>query len=91
MKDVPGHRTQANEEAGSVLLHVGNDMDENEKTVISSEAVCREGEVAMERKREETNGKQTENVIETDCSGEELPEHRTRTDEKAGSIVLLLG
>ena len=29
-----GHRTQANEEAGSIVLHVGNDMDEKEKTDI---------------------------------------------------------
>ena len=45
----------------------------------------------MEHKREVTNGKQTENVIETDCLGEELPEHCTRTDEKAGSIVVHVG
>ena len=91
MKKHPGHRTQANEEAGSVVLHVGHDMDGRKKTAISDEEACHEGEVTMEYKREETNGKQTENVIETDCLGEELPEHCTRTDEEAGSIVLHVG
>ena len=74
----PGHRTQANEEAGSIVLHVEQDMDERKKTAISNEEACREGEVMMEHKREETNEKQTENVIETHCSGEELPERRTQ-------------
>ena len=83
----PGHRT-ANEEAGSIVLHVGHDMDDRKKTAISNEETCREGEATMEYKREETNGKQTEKVIETDCPGEELPEHCMRTDEEAGSIVL---
>ena len=45
-------------------------MNEKEKIAISSEAVCHEGKIAMEHKREETNGEQTENVIETECSGE---------------------
>ena len=45
----------------------------------------------MEYKREDTNGEQTENVIETECFGEELPEQCTRTDEEAGSIVLHVG
>ena len=45
----------------------------------------------MENKREETNGKQTENVIETDCLGEEVPAHCTRTNGEAGSIVLHVG
>ena len=48
----------------------------------------REGEVTMEYKREDTNGEQTENVIETECPGEELLEQCTRTDEEAGSVVL---
>ena len=41
-----------------------------------------------EYKREDTNGERTENVIETECPGAELPEQCTRTDEEAGSIVL---
>ena len=45
----------------------------------------------MEYKREHTIGEQTENVIETDCLGEELPWQCTRTDEEAGSIVLHVG
>ena len=73
------------------MVHVGHNMDKRKKTAISNEEACREGEVTMEHKREETNGKQTENVIETDCLGEELPEHCTRTDEEAGSIVLHVG
>ena len=75
-----GHRAQANQEAGSIVLHVGNDTDEKEKTAISSEAVCHEGEVAMEHKREETNGEQTDNVIETDCLGEKI--EKKNNDEK---------
>ena len=63
----PGHRTQANED-------VGHDVDERKTTAISNEEDCHEGEATMEHKREETNGKQTENVIETGCLGEELPE-----------------
>ena len=86
----PGHRT-ANEEVGSIVLHVGHDMDERKKTAISNEEACREGEATLEYKREETNGMQTENVIETECLGEELSEHCTRTDEEAGSIVLHVG
>ena len=39
------------------LLHVGHDMDERNKTAISNEEACHEGEVTMEHKREETNGK----------------------------------
>ena len=73
------------------MLHVGHDMDERKKTAISNEETCREGEATMEYKREETNGKQTEKVIGTDCLGEELPEHCIRTDEEAGSIVLHVG
>ena len=85
-----GHRT-ANEEAGSIVLHVGHDMDERKKTAILNEETCREGEATMEYKREETNGKQTENVIKTDCPGEELLDRCMRTDEEAGSIVLRVG
>ena len=76
----PGHRTQANDEAGSIVLHVGHDMDERKKTAISNEEASHEGAVTVEHKREETNGKQTENVIETGCLGEELLGHCTRTD-----------
>ena len=57
----PGHRTQANEEAGSFVQHVGQDMDERKKTAISNEGACHDGEVTMEHKREEMNGKQNEN------------------------------
>ena len=45
----------------------------------------------MEYKGEETSGKQTEIVIETNCLGEELPEHCVRADEEASSIVLHVG
>ena len=51
--------------------HVEHDMNERMMTAISNEETCREGEATMEYKREETNGKQTGNVIETDCLGEE--------------------
>ena len=60
-------------------------------SAISNEETCRDGEATMEYKREETNGKETENVIGTDCLGEELPEHCVRADEEAGSIVLHVG
>ena len=45
-----GHRTRANEEAGSIVLYAGHDMDEREKTAISNEEACHEGEVTMEHK-----------------------------------------
>ena len=86
-----GHRTQANEEAGSIVLNVGQDMDERKTTAISVDEACHEGEATMERKREETNGKLTENVIETDCLRAELPGHRTQANEEAGSVVLHVG
>ena len=89
----PGHRT-ANEDAGSIVLHVGHvehDMNVRMMTAISNEETCREGEATVEYKREETIGKQTENVIETNCPGEELPEHCVRADEEASSIVLHVG
>ena len=86
----PGHRT-ANEGAGSIVIHFGYGMDEKMRTAISKEETCREGDATMEYKREETNGKQTENVIETGCLGEKLPKHCMRTDEEAGSIVLHVG
>ena len=73
----PGHRTQANEKAGSIVLHAGNDMDEKEKITISSEAVFHEGKIAMEHNREETNGEQTVNVIETECPGEKIEKKTT--------------
>ena len=83
----PGHRT-VNVEASHIVSQVEHDMDERTKTAIPNEETCREGEATMEDKREGTNEKQTENVIETDCPGEELPEQCVRTDEEAGSIVL---
>ena len=45
----------------------------------------------MEYKRKDTKGEQTDNVIDIECRGEELPEQRTRTDEEAGSIVPHVG
>ena len=101
-EDHLGHRTQANEEEGSIVLHAGNDMDEKDKIAISKV------KIAMEYRREETNGEQTENVIETECLGEkiekrqrrygkkkaddeELPVHCTQTDEEASSIVFHVG
>ena len=41
-------------------------MRERVKTAISNAEACHEGEVMMEHKREETNEKQTENVIVTE-------------------------
>ena len=38
----PGHRTQANEEAGSIVLQVGHDTNEKEKNDTLSGAVCYE-------------------------------------------------
>ena len=72
----PGHRT-VNDKACHIVLnveHVEHDMDERTKTAILNEETCREGEATMEYKRDDTNGEQTENVIETECLGEELPE-----------------
>ena len=47
-------------------------MDEKEKIAVSSEAVCQGNKIAMEHKREETNGEQTVNVIETECPDEKI-------------------
>ena len=51
----PGHRTQANEEAGSIVSHVGHDMNEKEKNDRLSGAVRYEDEIMVEFKKEETN------------------------------------
>ena len=57
----PGHRTQANEEAGSIVLHVGHDMDERKTTAISNEEACHEA-----RPRWSTSEKKrTESRLET--------------------------
>ena len=53
-------------EAGSIVLRVGNDMDEKELTDIVSGSVCLEDEVVMENKREEVNGAAAaKNTLET--------------------------
>ena len=52
-EEQPGHCTQTDEEAGSIVLHVGYDMDEKEKTDIVIGTVCHEEEIVMEYKREE--------------------------------------
>ena len=52
-------------------------MDEKEKIAVSSEAVCQENKIAMEHKREETNGEQTVNVIETECPDEKIEKKTT--------------
>ena len=51
-----GHR-MANEEAGSIVLHVEHDIDERMKTAISTEETCREGEAhwsKIEKRRMES-------------------------------------
>ena len=50
-----GHCTQTNEEAGSIVLHVGYDTDEKEKTDIVSGTVCHEEEIMMVYTREEAS------------------------------------
>ena len=75
-EDHLGHRTQANEEEGSIVLHAGNDMDEKDKIAISKV------KIAMEYRREETNGEQTENVIETECLGEKIEKRQRRYGKK---------
>ena len=66
-------------------------MNERMTFVISNEETCHDGEATTEHKREGTNEKQAENVIETDCPGEKLLEQRVRADDEAGSIVLHVG
>ena len=68
-----------------------HDMNERMTLVISNEEACHEGEATIDHKREGTNEKQTENVIETDCLGEELLEQCVRADDEAGSIALHVG
>ena len=85
----PGHRT-LDEEAGHIVLHdehVEHDMGVRTMTAITNEETCRQGTDSTEFKREDTNGEQTEGVIETEYLDEELPAHCTRSDEEAGSIV----
>ena len=45
----------AHKQAGSIVLHVGHDMNEKEKNDRSSGAVCYENEIVMEFKQEATN------------------------------------
>ena len=61
-------------------------MDERKKTAISNEEGCHEGEVTMEHKREETNGKQTENVIETDCPSIARERTKEKDDRMSGAV-----
>ena len=49
------HCTQTDEEAGSIVFHVGHDMNEKELTDSASGAVCYEEEITMAYKREEAN------------------------------------
>ena len=86
----PGFCT-VNEEAGHIVLHVEHvedDMGERTMTTITNEEIRREGTDSTEFKREDTNGEQTEGVIETEHPDEELLAQCTRSDEEAGSIVL---
>ena len=55
-EELPEHGTQTDEEAGSIVLHVGNDMDDKEQTDTVSGAACHEDEIVMEYNREEANG-----------------------------------
>ena len=66
-------------------------MNERMTFVIPNEETCHEGEATIEHKREGTNENQTENVIETDCPGEEPLEQCVRADDEAGSVVLHVG
>ena len=46
-EELPEDCTQTNEEAGSIVLHVGYDTDEKEETDIVSGAVCHEEGIVM--------------------------------------------
>ena len=86
----PGFRT-VNDEAGHIVLHVEHvehGMGERTMTTITSEETGREGTDSTEFKRKDTNGEQTEGVIEAEHPCEELPAQCTHSDEEAGSIVL---
>ena len=79
----------ANEETGHIVLrveHVGHDMCERSTATAATstnDVTGREIKDSTEFKREDTNGKQTESVIEA-----EHPTRCTHSDEEAGSIVL---
>ena len=87
----PGHRTQANEEAGSsIVLQVGHDTNEKEKNDRLSGAVCYEDEIMMELKQEETNeaaaaAKKTlesnEEISKEDSSRREEPHPKRRNND----------
>ena len=64
-----GEGHPVNEEAGHIVLHIEHDMGERTRTTITKET-GREGTDLTEFKREDTNGKRTEGVIETEHPGE---------------------
>ena len=75
---------RTDEEAGSIVLHFGHDMNENEKNDRLSGAVCYEDEIMMEFKKEETN--EAAAAKKTLESNEEIPkedvEIRTHTQRR---------
>ena len=52
-EELPEHCTQTDEEASSIVFHVGRDMNEKEMTDSVSGAVCHEEEITMAYKLEE--------------------------------------
>ena len=54
-EELPERCTRTDEEAGSIVLHVGHDMTEKEENERLSGAVCYEDEIMMEFKQEDTS------------------------------------
>ena len=74
------HCTRTDEEVGSIVLHVGLDMNEKEKNDRLSGAVCCKDEIMMEFKQEETN--EAAAAKKTLESNEEIPKEETYRGEK---------
>ena len=55
-EELTEYRTETDEQAGSIVLRVGNDMGVTEQNDTVSEAVCPEDEIEIENKRDEVNG-----------------------------------
>ena len=70
------------------MLNSRYDRGERTTTTSTHEETGREATHSTESKRADTNGEQTESVIEPEHFDEELLAQFTRLDDEAGSIVL---
>ena len=62
---LPEHCTRTDEEAGSIVLHVGHDMTEKKKNDRVNGVVCYEDEIMMEFKQETSEAAPTIKTLES--------------------------